>query len=269
MKHLIHYHLMALRHKLSQKWEKTQDFFHRNWMKLAVILFAFQIISSKDIRVAVDLQSAPLAATHEALLEGMGTAQDVSLSSEDGHANPSVPMPANTFSNLGFILNPTYAKRKKVADRIVQYHNDKCKSYVKTFAPIAKKEMKKHGIPASIKLAQGLLESNAGDSRLAQANHNHFGIKCFSQKCKKGHCSNFMDDSHKDFFRKYESAAASYQAHSLFLQKDRYKHLKELGTQNYKGWAHGLKAAGYATDKQYAHKLIRIIEALELYDFDE
>jgi len=139
-------------------------------------------------------------------------------------------------------------------------------NYVKRFAKVAQGEMHKYGIPASITLAQGLLESNAGKSPLANKYNNHFGIKCFSKHCKKGHCSNFSDDSHKDFFRNYSTAWESYRAHSEFLQRNRYQHL--LKETNYKTWAHGLVKAGYATDQQYGHKLIRLIEELELYRYD-
>jgi flagellum-specific peptidoglycan hydrolase FlgJ len=176
---------------------------------------------------------------------------------------------ANTFSNLGILLNPGLAKRLKVDAKVVALKNKKCLNYIKEFAPIAQEEMKDFGIPASVTLAQGLLESNVGDSKLARRNNNHFGIKCFSRNCKKGHCSNYTDDSHKDFFRTYSSARESYREHSTFLQKPRYKHLNKLGTKDYKNWAHGLRKAGYATDKKYAFKLIKIIEALNLNRFDK
>jgi flagellum-specific peptidoglycan hydrolase FlgJ len=176
---------------------------------------------------------------------------------------------ANTFSNLGFLLNPGLAKRLKIDAKVVALKNKKCLNYIKEFSPIAQKEMTSFGIPASVTLAQGLLESNVGDSKLARRNNNHFGIKCFSRNCKKGHCSNYTDDSHKDFFRVYPSAWESYREHSSFLQKPRYKHLKKLGTKDYKNWAHGLRKAGYATDKKYGFKLIKIIEALNLDRFDK
>ena len=142
------------------------------------------------------------------------------------------------------------------------------KSYVSRYAPVAKIEQNLYNVPASITLAQGLLESDAGGSRLAKQNNNHFGIKCFSRTCSKGHCKNFTDDTHKDFFRVYKSPWESYRAHSMFLQKNRYKHLLKLPTTDYKAWAHGLRAAGYATDKRYAEKLINLIEALDLHDYD-
>jgi len=175
---------------------------------------------------------------------------------------------ANNYSYLTFVLSPTYAKRKGIPQSVVDEKLGACRNYIKRFAPVAISERKKYGVPASIKLAQALLESNSGESRLAQQNNNHFGIKCFKKNCKKGHCRNFTDDSHKDFFRNYPNNWESYRAHSLFLQRDRYKGLQKLGVEDYKGWAYGLKKAGYATDKKYAEKLIRIIEFFNLDDFD-
>ncbi|HFB99492.1 MAG TPA: mannosyl-glycoprotein endo-beta-N-acetylglucosamidase [Phaeodactylibacter sp.] len=175
---------------------------------------------------------------------------------------------ANTFANLTFILNPTYAKRKNIDREIVLKKQETVHRYIKRYADVAVAEMNKYGIPASITLAQGLLESDAGESRLAIKNNNHFGVKCFSKKCKKGHCANFTDDTHKDFFRKYKNVWDSFRAHSILLQGKRYRSLKKLKSNDYKGWARGLKKAGYATDKKYAEKLILIIETLELNTYD-
>lgn len=140
--------------------------------------------------------------------------------------------------------------------------------YVKRYAAIAQKEMKQYGIPASITLAQGLLESNAGKSPLARNANNHFGIKCFSSRCYKGHCKNYSDDSHKDFFRVYPNAWESFRAHSLFLQKPRYASLLKLRKKDYRSWARGLSKAGYATDPGYGDKLISMIERFELHQYD-
>ena len=143
------------------------------------------------------------------------------------------------------------------------------RSYLDRFAATATTEMQQFGIPASITLAQGLLESNAGASPLATRNNNHFGIKCFSKTCKKGHCRNFSDDSHKDFFRVYPSAWESYRAHSKMLKrKKRYRKLFDLEPTDYRSWARELRRAGYATDPQYAEKLIDLIEGLELWQYD-
>jgi len=143
------------------------------------------------------------------------------------------------------------------------------RAYVERYAPIAVREMQSSGIPASITLAQGLLESVAGTSRLALRTNNHFGIKCFSKSCAAGHCRNFDDDHHKDFFRSYADPAESYRAHSKFLQSGkRYAGLFKLRANDYKGWAHGLSKAGYATDPKYAAKLISLVERYDLVRYD-
>lgn len=171
------------------------------------------------------------------------------------------PNLANSYSNLTKYSDEDLARR--AAKRKKQL------AYVKRFYKIAQKEMETYKIPASITLAQGLLESNVGESRLATKNNNHFGIKCFSRKCKKGHCSNFTDDSHKDFFRKYRSSWESFRAHSQLLKAKRYQPLYDLALTDYRGWAKGLKKAGYATDPNYAEKIIELIDDLELYEYDE
>lgn len=139
--------------------------------------------------------------------------------------------------------------------------------YIERYSKIAIGEMKQYGIPASISLAQGLIESRAGTSKLAVSNNNHFGMKCFSKNCKKGHCSNFTDDTHKDFFRKFPSAWESWRAHSQLLASGRYAKLKRHG-RDYRAWAYGLKSVGYATDRTYAEKLIGIIERYDLHKYD-
>lgn len=151
----------------------------------------------------------------------------------------------------------------------IQDRQNIIKNYIDAYKQKAIFERKERGIPASITIAQGLLESDAGMSRMARENRNHFGIKCFSRNCKKGHCSNFTDDTHKDFFRIEKSVAESYKQHSKLLQKKRYKPLFRLKITDYKGWAKGLQKAGYATDKRYAGKLIKIIEELELHTLDK
>ena len=118
---------------------------------------------------------------------------------------------ANTYSNLTY-TEPTLANSPNSGSVTsgVAAKRKKQRAYVDRYADAAIKEMHKYGIPASITLAQGLIESNCGESKLATRNNNHFGIKCFSRSCKKGHCSNFTDDSHKDFFRIYKSTWESY-----------------------------------------------------------
>ena len=134
-------------------------------------------------------------------------------------------------------------------------------AYIRRFSATAVAEMKAFGIPASITIAQGLLETRAGQSALATKANNHFGIKCFSRNCKKGHCTNFTDDTHKDFFIKYPSAWASFRAHSKLLRSGRYAGIHG----DYRDWAIGLKRAGYATAPNYSESLIRLVR---LYGLD-
>jgi flagellum-specific peptidoglycan hydrolase FlgJ len=141
------------------------------------------------------------------------------------------------------------------------------KVYVVQYAPLAQKEMKKFGIPASITLAQGLLESQAGVGKLAVKSNNHFGIKC--HKGWRGPSVSHDDDAKGECFRKYKKVAQSYRDHSEFLRyRDRYSKLFKMNKTDYVSWAHGLKKAGYATDPQYAYKLISLIERYELWQFD-
>ncbi len=138
--------------------------------------------------------------------------------------------------------------------------------YIERFAPIAVKEMKLYKIPASITLAQGILESGSGRSDLAMRSNNHFGIKCHSGWEGKGVTHD--DDEIGECFRKYDHPEKSYEDHSKFLQKRRYKKLFRLNPTDYKGWAYGLKRAGYATDRRYPAKLIEIIERYDLHKYD-
>ena len=138
--------------------------------------------------------------------------------------------------------------------------------YIKKYAPDAMRQQIKYGIPASITLAQGLLESGAGNSELARQSNNHFGIKCHTSW--DGPSVQYFDDGEMTCFRKYPKVLDSYTDHSLFLvTRPRYESLFDLNVKDYKGWAKGLKKAGYATDKQYDKKLIRIIELYELNEY--
>jgi hypothetical protein len=139
--------------------------------------------------------------------------------------------------------------------------------YIEKYSQVAISEMHRSGVPASITLAQGLVESAAGQSTLATKANNHFGIKCHSDW--KGKKTYRDDDKANECFRVYSNAAASFKDHSDFLRyQDRYKFLFDLDPTDYKAWARGLKKAGYATDRLYADKLIKVIEDYELYRFD-
>lgn len=139
--------------------------------------------------------------------------------------------------------------------------------YIKKYAPLAVKEMHRSGVPASITLAQGMLESRNGLSEMATKGNNHFGIKCHNDW--KGRRMYLDDDRRGECFRVYKKAEDSFRDHSDFLRyRDRYKFLFDLERTDYKGWAYGLKKAGYATDPKYAGKLIRLIEDYDLSRYD-
>ncbi len=141
------------------------------------------------------------------------------------------------------------------------------KVYVLQYAELAQQEMRKFGIPASITLAQGILESQAGVGELAAKSNNHFGIKCHTTW--RGASVTHDDDAKGECFRKYKKVEQSYRDHSEFLRyRDRYSDLFKMKKADYVSWAHGLKKAGYATDPQYAYKLISLIERFELWKFD-
>ncbi|NDV95515.1 LysM peptidoglycan-binding domain-containing protein [Dysgonomonas sp. 521] len=163
----------------------------------------------------------------------------------------------SVFIFLSTALAYSQAKRNKV-------YND----YIDTYKEIAIDHMKKYQIPASITLAQGLLESGAGKSTLTQNSNNHFGIKCHNDWT--GEKVYHADDKPDDCFRKYKKAEDSFDDHSRFLvDKPRYKNLFSLKITDYRGWAKGLQQSGYATDKAYANKLIKLIEDYELYQHDK
>jgi flagellum-specific peptidoglycan hydrolase FlgJ len=283
------FQLTKAKHEIRETLHIASNVLQINIWRIAIIVLISLVILRKDVNLQLNLKS-PMQLEETVLnekaikvepeLTNQETSTKTSLKDVMDIVLPNKKMKsgvmlkkqsvaASKFSNLGFILNPTYAKRNNISPQIVAEKARICDAYIKRFAPVAIGEMKAYGIPGSITLAQGLLESNVGESLLAVQNKNHFGIKCFSKNCKKGHCSNYTDDSHKDFFRKYDSDWASYRAHSLFLQRNRYRHLLKLPQTDYKSWAKGLSKAGYATDKQYAEKLIRIINTLKLHRFDK
>lgn len=212
--------------------------------------------------------SAPAAAPQ--LAEEKVLAGETTVAIDANHAgfNEVAPTndPAPHISNLTLVLSPDYGERKNLPSSIIQAKKQRVQNYLKRYATIAQREMVAYSIPASITLAQGLLESNAGDSKLAVNSKNHFGIKCRS-KCLGCTCRNYGDDTRYDMFRVFSSAAESFREHSELLSTKRYAKLKAHG-KDYRKWAHGLKACGYATDKRYGHKLVQIIEELGLDKYD-
>lgn len=150
---------------------------------------------------------------------------------------------------------------------IAQNQNTSYLLYIDQYHQIAERQQKEHGIPASIVLAQGLLESGAGKSELARTSNNHFGIKCTDWAGEKAYHD---DDEKGECFRKYSKVLDSYEDHAQFLKtRPRYASLFQLQPTDYEGWAFGLKKAGYATDPSYAFKLISIIENYSLQKYDK
>lgn len=281
-----HFYYQQKSHKTS-----NEQWLSQNWFNLVILLLAAYLFFNKEVSFTIGTQAPPSAIAAKLPVATTASFKNTSNATtkpnNKGQAIPktiaTTPVSrskpksstktkgvkaANTFSNISAIMVSNFAKKYAITEAEVKTRKQTCEKYVKRFSAVAKAEMKKYGIPASITLAQGLLESDAGGSRLSNANNNHFGIKCFSKHCKKGHCANFSDDTHKDFFRKYDTSWASFRAHSKLLQGKRYKKLKQLGTKNYRAWARGLQKAGYATDKRYADKLILIIEKMKLYEYD-
>ena len=143
-----------------------------------------------------------------------------------------------------------------------QSKNQAYLDYIAQYRDLAIAQQRKHKVPAAITMAQGILESAAGRSELAVKANNHFGIKCTSDW--QGRTINKDDDKANECFRRYARVEDSYEDHSLFLLRKRYESLFALPIGDYKGWAHGLKACGYATDPKYPEKLIQLIELYEL-----
>ncbi len=165
-------------------------------------------------------------------------------------------------------ISPIKEDEKLDATSSVKVSYANVKEYIGAFKETAKINMKNHGVPASIILAQGILESGSGNGTLSKTANNHFGIKC--HKDWEGDKVYHDDDEAGECFRKYKDAAESYKDHALFLtSRSRYKFLFELNKSDYISWAKGLKQAGYATDPNYPTKLISLIEKYELHQYDK
>lgn len=155
-----------------------------------------------------------------------------------------------------------------VAEDMLAQRDMTREEYIATYAPLAIRQQSEYGIPASIKIAQGIIESRYGNSDLSRRSNNHFGIKCKSNWI--GDTVRYDDDARQECFRRYGSIEDSYRDHSEFLKNSpRYEKLFRLNPKDYKGWAHGLKECGYATAPHYASALIKCIEDYELYLLDE
>ena len=168
-------------------------------------------------------------------------------------------------ARIHFVIVFAWAASLAVSAQEIKWNN-RYQTYIDQYRDLAIEEMLKYKIPASITLAQGILESGAGRSELVTKGNNHFGIKCHGWTGKSVHMD---DDAIQECFRAYKNAKESYEDDSRFLVSNkRYRNLFSLKTTDYKGWARGLKAAGYATNPAYAQTLINLIELYKLYNYD-
>jgi flagellum-specific peptidoglycan hydrolase FlgJ len=248
------------RHLRAKGLKRTMESWSRNWFKWVLSITVAVAFARKDIALSISLDPVPKTEKIP-IRQTIAEYVPISLGQEP-------PMNVSMISSEKRDKQPAAASEPVREPRDDMEKRKKQENYILLYAQLAQAEMRRHGIPASITLAQGLLETNAGASPLATEANNHFGIKCFSKTCRRGHCRNFEDDSHKDFFRIYASPGESYQARSTLLQGPRYQPLFKLSRRDYAAWAKGLKKAGYATDPGYADKLIRIIEDFRLFKYD-
>ncbi len=197
------------------------------------------------------------------LLIGCGTKKRTVESKKETETPPVTPVTINDLKKEdGPYLMP------EDTGRFIKFPISTVEEYIATFSEIAQFEMKAYGIPASITLAQGILESGFGRGDLTVRTNNHFGIKCHTGW--EGQYDHHDDDEKGECFRKYNHPMYSFRDHSIFLSsRTRYAPLFKLRRDDYKGWARGLRAAGYATDKRYPQKLIYFIEQHQLYEFDQ
>lgn len=172
------------------------------------------------------------------------------------------------------VINPSDKSKSENKSEVLEatskvgVTSEDVKNYIAQYKDIAKDNMRQHGIPSSITMAQGILESGAGTGVLSVKANNHFGIKCHTGWT--GESVHHDDDAAQECFRKYDYPSESYRDHSLFLtSRSRYANLFKLDKGDYVAWAKGLKAAGYATDPKYPDKLIGLIERYELFRLDE
>ncbi len=166
------------------------------------------------------------------------------------------------------LLSSCHSSRRAGTVVMPEHKEASLKNYINQYSALAMKEMRRTGVPASITLAQGIIESDYGRSRLAREANNHFGIKCHNGW--KGRTIYHDDDKRNECFRSYNMVSESYYDHSDFLrQGSRYRFLFELRPDDYKGWARGLKSAGYATNPRYARMLIDMISENNLHIYDQ
>ena len=227
--------------------------------KLALFLLALLVVSCTSSRPVVRTTTKPKVTTKKQPVTQTKTTTKTTTK--------PVVVTSPTKSETTDSKPKTDSEVSLVATSNIKTYAEEIQIYVDNFKEIAQNNMKAHGIPASITLAQGILESGAGKGKLALSANNHFGIKCHKEW--NGESVKHDDDAAQECFRKYQHPSESYRDHSLFLtSRPRYSNLFKLDKGDYESWAKGLKSAGYATDVKYPDKLIGLIERFELYKYD-
>ncbi|MEM1220398.1 MAG: glucosaminidase domain-containing protein [Bacteroidota bacterium] len=236
------------------------------WFQLFLVGMVFHLYFNKDISIQVNVRDKnPVSQEQTSWQNTGGQAVLSSMAPIDISTNHATGGPP-TFSNLAFILDPNLAEVREVSASIVKENLEVNRKYVERFAKVAISEMKKFQIPASIILAQGLLGSNAGESSFSAKGHNHFQIPC-DPTCLDCGCATFSNNGQAAPFRTFNTDWESYREHSLMLGMGDFDDLIH-NKSAYTEWAERIEELWYPADTQYSRKLVRIIEALDLYYFD-
>lgn len=260
-------------------WHRGATFLKNYWFKgllVALVIYGFQ---QKEFNFEFSMRNIAMA-NQQSILEnnksqaikpaalGLGAFLYNNKRSDDERSNQIQKKaelePASQPSVCSFIFRNDPSSEHQLDTSLVAREYQLCKNYLKRFIPVAIGEQRKYGIPVSIKLAQALLESDAGQAPLAQMHNNHFGIQCTTDQQWGSDCRQISVKGTEASYRMYENAWTSFRMHSLLLQKQRYTPLHGIATSDYVAWAKGLEELGYSADEWYAEKLIRIIEFFEL-----
>lgn len=270
-------------------------FFRKNWFNILLLSILMHMTLQKDIQFNLSLSSSTIFeesnyVTSEKLIRSKDAQSSKSTfsfgnflfdskKSENAEkksksrakfeklAGSSKSKETSHSSFFSFVFYHDTSGKHPIDPSILNERRKLCNAYLNRFAPVAISEMKKFGIPASIKLAQALLESEAGQQPVTQETNNHFGVQCFTKHCTSNHCT--QGTSEPGRYRMYENAWLSFRDHSLLLGSNRYKHLHDLRKTNYQAWAKGLSEAGYSHKINYATELIQLIEYFHLDQWDE
>ena len=278
----------ATESQLPELFHHVRTWIIEHWFALFVAFALLYLFTDREFSIQFRLYDAPVA-TNERLPAPRAVrtaalptvpAPKVNSKPPAATARPTIPTAAATpaapsrrvfrhsdYQDLQFLLEPDYATRHQLPRDLVDAKLDACRAYVTRFAKTAIAEKARYNVPVAIKLAQGLLESENGKNPLAVAANNHFALPCGISPDATG-CLPAQRYGHTAEFQRFDAPWNSFRMHSLLLNSDQYSHLLRLPAKDYKAWARGLQMAGYSPDPNYADKLVKVIEGLELFLFD-